>query len=322
MGATFSRIKTWVAEVLTFADLNAEFNNILTNLTPAGVDDASTNAAAMQTTADPYPGGVASLPTSLEGELQRIRYLLAQITGEANWYVDPDITLAAIAVVFAAGYLTPTTGIEKAQFDANTILAANADDTPAAVTVAEQRIVGRITGGDIAALTAAEVRTLLGTTPFVLGSDDADGDMFYRASGLLARLAKGAANTSMFMDAAGGIPEWAVGLKIGSFTRDTAAASGDVAYTGVGFKPSVVIFIAGHSTTSASIGISDGTTHGSIYARTANGMETYAFSLSDAAGSNWQLAIIKSMDADGFTLTWTKGGSPSGTDTINYLAIR
>ena len=30
-------------------------------------------------------------------------------------------------------------------FDANTILAADSDDTPAAVTVAEQRIVGRST---------------------------------------------------------------------------------------------------------------------------------------------------------------------------------
>jgi microcystin-dependent protein len=152
-----------VAEVLTFADLNAEFNNILTNLTPAGVDDASTNAAAMQTTADPYPGGVASLPTSLEGELQRIRYLLAQITGEANWYVDPDVTLAAVAAA-AAGYLTPTTGVAKALFDANTILAADTDDTPAALTVAEQRIVGRKTGGNITALTAAEVLGIIGDT--------------------------------------------------------------------------------------------------------------------------------------------------------------
>jgi len=46
-------------------------------------------------------------------------------------------------------------------FDANSILAANSDDSPAAVTVAEQRIVGRITAGNIAALTAAEVLALL-----------------------------------------------------------------------------------------------------------------------------------------------------------------
>lgn len=106
MGATFSRIKNWVAEILTYADLNAEFNNILTNLTPAGVDDASTNAPAMQATADPYPGASESLATSLEGELQRIRYVLAQITGETYWYVDPDTTLAAIATAHTEVVLT------------------------------------------------------------------------------------------------------------------------------------------------------------------------------------------------------------------------
>ena len=49
----------------------------------------------------------------------------------------------------------------KTLFDENTILAADSDDTPAAVAVAEQTIVGRITSGNITALTAAQVRTLI-----------------------------------------------------------------------------------------------------------------------------------------------------------------
>jgi hypothetical protein len=49
----------------------------------------------------------------------------------------------------------------ESDFDANTILAATADDTPAALTVAEQTLVGRITAGEIDALTATEARTLL-----------------------------------------------------------------------------------------------------------------------------------------------------------------
>lgn len=53
------------------------------------------------------------------------------------------------------------TMVTKALFDANTIIAADTDDTPAAVTVAEQRLVGRITGGNIAALTSTQVRTML-----------------------------------------------------------------------------------------------------------------------------------------------------------------
>jgi len=37
----------------------------------------------------------------------------------------------------------------EADFDANTILAANDDNTPLALTIAEQEVVGRLTGGNI-----------------------------------------------------------------------------------------------------------------------------------------------------------------------------
>jgi hypothetical protein len=56
-------------------------------------------------------------------------------------------------------------GAPSSLYDAHTILAATTDNTPAPVTVAEQRIVGRKTGGNIAALTAAEVLTLTGAAP-------------------------------------------------------------------------------------------------------------------------------------------------------------
>jgi hypothetical protein len=52
------------------------------------------------------------------------------------------------------------TFVEKSTFDAQSVLAAVSDNTPVAVTVAEQRILGRKTGGNIAALTGAEVLTL------------------------------------------------------------------------------------------------------------------------------------------------------------------
>jgi len=94
MAGTFSRVKTWGSgDTLTAADLNAEFDNVLNNSDPDGIDDASANATAMQATADPYPAASESLATDLRGELQRIRYIIKQITGEANWYVDPDTTI-------------------------------------------------------------------------------------------------------------------------------------------------------------------------------------------------------------------------------------
>ncbi len=48
-----------------------------------------------------------------------------------------------------------------ADFDANTILAANSDNTPAALTIEEQRILGRLTSGNIIGLTAAQIRTFV-----------------------------------------------------------------------------------------------------------------------------------------------------------------
>lgn len=61
--------------------------------------------------------------------------------------------------------------INAALFDANTILSADTDNTPAALTVPEQTLIGRITSGNIDALTVSEVRTLLD-----YGSDEVDND--------------------------------------------------------------------------------------------------------------------------------------------------
>lgn len=51
--------------------------------------------------------------------------------------------------------------MRKDIYEGHSILAAVSDNVPAALTVAEQRLVGRITGGNIAALTAAQIRTLI-----------------------------------------------------------------------------------------------------------------------------------------------------------------
>jgi hypothetical protein len=51
--------------------------------------------------------------------------------------------------------------VTQALFDANTVLAATSDNTPAAVTINEQTVLGRITSGNIAALTVAQLQTLI-----------------------------------------------------------------------------------------------------------------------------------------------------------------
>lgn len=112
------------------------------------------------------------------------------------------ITAGNIAALTASQVRTlldvPTTGeaVLDTLFDANTILAANTDNTPAALTVAEQTLVGRVTGGNIDDLSAATVRTLLDvptTGEAVLDTlVDAKGDLIVAsAADTPARLAVG-----------------------------------------------------------------------------------------------------------------------------------
>jgi hypothetical protein len=63
----------------------------------------------------------------------------------------------------------------KADYTANSILASNAASSPAAVTVAEQTFVGRKTGGNIAALTPAEARTILNVADAATANAKATG---------------------------------------------------------------------------------------------------------------------------------------------------
>lgn len=117
--------------------------------------------------------------------------------------------------------------------------------------------------------------------------------------------------------------------KIGTFTRDMTAATGSVAYTGVGFKPKAVIFLCGVTggSTWGSIGFTDGTSDVSWYNNHASSADSWvlnvANSIDGTTGSGAaQVTTTTSLDADGFTLSWTKIGSPTGTATVAYLALR
>lgn len=116
------------------------------------------------------------------------------------------------------------------------------------------------------------------------------------------------------------------GFKVGSFSRDLATASGNQAVTGVGFKPSVILSASGLAAAgSGSVGFGGGASnYSNIYS--VGGASWYA-SVSYLATiavdiSNFQMAIIASMDTDGFTVTWTKTGSPTGTGYVTYMAIQ
>lgn len=93
-----TRIKTWVnAETLTHTDLNAEYDNLL-SWTPAELDDESANAAAQQATTNP----ASALPTTLQGEIQGMRYLIKAITGQTYWYTSPASSINSILTSVSA----------------------------------------------------------------------------------------------------------------------------------------------------------------------------------------------------------------------------
>ena len=116
-------------------------------------------------------------------------------------------------------------------------------------------------------------------------------------------------------------------FKIGTFTRAMTAASGDVSYTGVGFQPNNILFLAHSTSGSISTGMDNGT---SRYAVTTWGKtvpyysHTAYLSVSMIQSvTQLQTALVKSFDSDGFTLTWTRTGTPSAGDgTVYYMAFK
>ena len=65
----------------------------------------------------------------------------------------------------------------KSMYNANTIITADIEDTPAALTIGEQTLVGRITGGLITALTPAQIRTLIGVLDEDAMTSDSDTNL-------------------------------------------------------------------------------------------------------------------------------------------------
>ena len=115
--------------------------------------------------------------------------------------------------------------------------------------------------------------------------------------------------------------------KVINITRDITAASGNVAYTGVGFTPKLLTVhwyvLDNQYDSSIGNGSDDKTTRGTTWSGTVENASAIGHSTSKFIYMNLyertQSAIVKTFDADGFTLTWTMTGS-SGTGTA-YCTI-
>ncbi len=80
--------RSWnTGDTLTASDLTQSFVVVgQTNMVPACIDDYSADVTQMQSAVDPYPGGTESLATSLQGELERLRFVIKKATGWSQWY--------------------------------------------------------------------------------------------------------------------------------------------------------------------------------------------------------------------------------------------
>lgn len=162
----------------------------------------------------------------------------------------------------------------------------------------------------------------------------ANGSVAIISSGLPSYLAPG--TNGQVITIAAGAPTYATPAATpsltshaGSFTRDIAGTAGDVAYTGVGFIPTAIMF--SYMTT-------DGKCVGTGFVDSAKNMTSYFSAqasgyvtgaslstrcvyLSNGSGTD-QTALLKTFDADGFTLTWAKTSTPTGTGNISYIAFK
>ncbi len=74
-------------------------------------------------------------------------------------------TTGATGVTGATGTPDGSLYVAKSLYDANTVLAADTDDTPAALTMGASTILARLAAGNIKAASVAEIQALLGITP-------------------------------------------------------------------------------------------------------------------------------------------------------------
>ena len=194
---------------------------------------------------------------------------------------------------------------------------------------------GAIQAGDVPTLnqnTTGTAANVTGTVAIANGGTNSSatataGGVAY---GTGTAIAVNSAGTSGYFLKSNGAsaPSWVsapagVSVSTGSFTRDITTASGSQAITGVGFVPKAVMFtMSAGGSARFSDGFDTQTARGSTY---TNGSATFNADARSIIvftdGSNFQVAQIATMDSDGFTLTWTKTGSPTGSATIKYLAI-
>ena len=89
MAGLYTHVTRATGTILTATIYNTDHQNHIDNQTPQMTDDYSVSVAEMRTVTSPGGVGTESLATSLSGELERLRYVIGQLTGGSQWYDIP-----------------------------------------------------------------------------------------------------------------------------------------------------------------------------------------------------------------------------------------
>ena len=154
------------------------------------------------------------------------------------------------------------------------------------------------------------------------------------AVGVAELSATGTASSSTFLRGDNAWASAGASYDIGTFTRDISTADGTQAVTGVGFQPTHIIFKGNINAVAGgfSVGFDDGTTRrtsaadGSNASTFIDGHTTYDISIlcrdvAGVSGASYE-GKASSFDADGFTITWNKINSPTGSLVVYYMAFK
>ena len=114
------------------------------------------------------------------------------------------------------------------------------------------------------------------------------------------------------------------------YIHDLTAATGTVALTGVGFVPQLIIFICNKDQELAGgIGFSTGSgvnNWGWYFeddsAETSGNANSYFSYYWSSGGGHYKSFAVNSLDADGFTVGFTKTGTTTGSYYIEALCLR
>lgn len=158
-------------------------------------------------------------------------------------------------------------------------------------------------------------------------ASQAQGDILYASSSsAFARLGAGTSGYFLKTQGAAANPIWSIlpTFYIGTFDRDETTSSGTSTITGVGFTPRFIYFFGANATSQRNYhGFSDGTKHYAMHSFDGTQYMDTDSTVCIRSNKNTNLNTATcAFNSDGFVLTWTKTGSPTGTLTSYFLAIQ